>query len=252
MAHVPGARVGAHMAGVHQDLVSMVSGGRMMLWQAVVGGLLVVMVRSLVECGGCRVTGVPQRCAVVVCIIWVWWLVLFRRMRLLCGVIDIVVRSYSVIARQRVSDAWVPPERAALAGRRVLNGENLFFGGPAGQRRKRGGIIREGGERLRRCPQLQMLGAVLLLLGGDATACWTAENMCFQMTAIKTPARLVVVLVWREREWCPRDKACVREVKRKGKREREREREERDTERREREEKRRKTREIRKRRETRV
>lgn len=59
---------------------------------------------------------------VVMGVVWMWSLALLARMRLLGRVVDIVVRSYSVIARQRVSDAWVPPERTALDGRRALRG----------------------------------------------------------------------------------------------------------------------------------
>ena len=59
-------------------------------------------------------------------------LALLARMRLLWRIIDIVVRSYSVVARQRVSDAWGPPERTALAGRRDLYGKNLLGGSPRG------------------------------------------------------------------------------------------------------------------------
>lgn len=63
---------------------------------------------------------------VVLMIIWVGRLVLVARMRVLCGIVDIVVRCYSVVARQCASNAWVPPERTALAGRRALNGKNLM------------------------------------------------------------------------------------------------------------------------------
>ncbi|KAK0738264.1 hypothetical protein B0T18DRAFT_421638 [Schizothecium vesticola] len=48
-----------------------------------------------------------------------------------------VVLLYTVVARQCASDTWVPPERAALAGRRALNGENWLGGSPAGLRRER-------------------------------------------------------------------------------------------------------------------
>lgn len=64
------------------------------------------------------------------------WLVVLARMRVLGRVLDMVIRSYSIVARQRASDAWVPPERAALAGRRTLNRKNLEDGCPAGQRRE--------------------------------------------------------------------------------------------------------------------
>lgn len=59
-------------------------------------------------------------------------LVLLARMRLLCRVVDIVV-SDAIVARQRASDAWVPPERAALDGRRTLDRKNLMWRGPLGQ-----------------------------------------------------------------------------------------------------------------------
>lgn len=45
---------------------------------------------------------------------------LLARMRLLGRVVDIVVPD-AIVARQRASDAWVPPERAALDGRRTLD-----------------------------------------------------------------------------------------------------------------------------------
>ena len=84
---------------------------------------------------------------VVVRVVCVGRLVLLARMRVLWGVIDIVVRSYSVVARQRASDAWVPPERTALAGRRALNRKNLKGGCPAGQRRERLGGLRGVGRK---------------------------------------------------------------------------------------------------------
>ena len=49
---------------------------------------------------------------------------LLARMRLLGRVADIVVPD-AIVARQRASDAWVPPERAALDGRRTLDRKNL-------------------------------------------------------------------------------------------------------------------------------
>lgn len=54
-------------------------------------------------------------------------------MRVLCRVIDIVV-PYPVMARQRASNAWVPPERTALDGRRNLKRKNWLSGGPLGLR----------------------------------------------------------------------------------------------------------------------
>jgi hypothetical protein len=85
------------------------------------------------------------------CLVRVWMMVmlaLLARMRVLWRVIDIVVRSYSVVARQRVSDAWGPPERTALAGRRVLYGKNLLDGSPAGLRRKEWAVVCNGVQRL--------------------------------------------------------------------------------------------------------
>jgi hypothetical protein len=46
-------------------------------------------------------------------------------MRVLWWIVDMVVRSYSVVARHRVSNAWGPPERAALAGYWEMYGKNL-------------------------------------------------------------------------------------------------------------------------------
>lgn len=68
----------------------------------------------------------------VVCFVGVLVLVLLARMRVLRGVVDIVVWSYSIVARQRVSDAWVPPERTALDGRRTLDGKYLPNRAPTG------------------------------------------------------------------------------------------------------------------------
>lgn len=68
----------------------------------------------------------------VVGVVVLWRLALLARMRLLGRVVDIVVWPYSVIARQRVSDAWVPPERTALDGRRTLRRKNLVDGRPPG------------------------------------------------------------------------------------------------------------------------
>lgn len=62
----------------------------------------------------------------------VWLLALIARMRVLWRVVDMVVCSYSVVARQRVSATWVPPERAALAGSPSLNGKNLIDWSPVG------------------------------------------------------------------------------------------------------------------------
>jgi hypothetical protein len=78
-----------------------------------------------------------ERGSMVVRVIWVRSLGLLPRMRLLRRVLDIVIRSYSVVARQRASDTWVPPERAALAGRRTLNGNNLWRASPVRLLRQR-------------------------------------------------------------------------------------------------------------------
>ncbi len=115
-------------------------GGGMVVRQRVVGLVGMVLVWRLMERLG---PGVVQRPAVVVRVISVGWRVLLARMRVLCRVIDIVVRSYSVVARQRGSDTWVPPERTALAGRRALNGKNLIDLGPAGQRREKGLLLED-------------------------------------------------------------------------------------------------------------
>lgn len=64
-------------------------------------------------------------------------LALIARMRVLWRVVDIVVCSYSVVARQCVSATWVPPERAALAGSRSLNRKNLTDWSPVGLPRLR-------------------------------------------------------------------------------------------------------------------
>lgn len=49
---------------------------------------------------------------------------LLDRTRHLARVVHIVVPD-SIVARQRVSNAWVPPEPTALDGRRSLDRENL-------------------------------------------------------------------------------------------------------------------------------
>ncbi len=127
MPHVPGRGVVAGQVGwVCEDRMWVVSGG-VVLRQAVVG----LMGRRLVERGR---PGMLKRGPVVVGIIWVRSLGLLARMRLLWRVFDIVIRSYTVVARQRASDTWVPPERTALAGRRTLNGNNLAQPSPAGLR----------------------------------------------------------------------------------------------------------------------
>jgi len=131
VAQVTSARVAAHLGRVHQHLVGVMGGG-MVVRQRMVRLVLVVLVWRFVEGRG---PGVVERAPVVVRIISVGRRVLLARMRVLWRVIDIVVRSYSVVARQRASDTWVPPERTALAGRRALNGKNLIDLSPAGLRR---------------------------------------------------------------------------------------------------------------------
>lgn len=99
--------------------------GSVMLRQAVMG----LMGRRLVERGR---PAMLKRGAMVVRIIWVRSLGLFPRMRLLRRVVDIVIWSHTVVARQRASNTWVPPERTALAGRRTLNRNNLSGLSPVG------------------------------------------------------------------------------------------------------------------------
>jgi hypothetical protein len=53
-------------------------------------------------------------------------LALLVRMRVLCRVIYIVVRTYSIRCSQSCSGAWVPPELTAPAGRRCLYEENFL------------------------------------------------------------------------------------------------------------------------------
>ena len=131
VSHVPGRWVAGEVGWVSEDGVRVVSGG-IMLWQAVVG----LMRRRLVERGR---PGMLKRGPVVVGIIWERSLGLLARMRLLWRVLDIVIWSNTVVARQRASDTWVPPERTALAGRRALNRNNLAQSSPAGLRwQKRG------------------------------------------------------------------------------------------------------------------
>ena len=146
MTHVARSGMPAHVARIHQHLVMVRRG--VVRRHAMVRGLLVMVLRLVVE---------PSRAAmaksgsVVMGLVGVRVMVmlaLLDRMRVLWRVIDIVVRSYSVVARQRVSDAWGPPERTALAGRRVLYGKNLLDGGPAGLRRKEWAVFCKGVQRL--------------------------------------------------------------------------------------------------------
>ncbi len=136
--HVPSRRVAGHVGWVREDGMRVVS-GCIMLWQAMVG----LMGRRLVERGR---PGMLKRGPVVVGIIWVRSLGLLARMRLLWRVVDIVIWSNTVVARQRASNTWVPPERTALAGRRTLNRNNLAQSSPAGLRwQKRGWLNRSRG-----------------------------------------------------------------------------------------------------------
>jgi len=92
----------------------------MMRRHAVVGRLRVVMLRLVMETTGpAMAERRPMMMRIVRILLVVVVLTGLAWMRVLWRVIDIVVRSYSVVARQRV-DAWGPPERTALAGRRVL------------------------------------------------------------------------------------------------------------------------------------
>jgi hypothetical protein len=113
MPHVPGRWVPGQMGRIGEDRMVMV-GGSVMLRQAVVGW----MGRLVVEGGR---PGMMERSPMVMRIIWVRSLGLLPRMRLLWRIVDIVIGSHTVVARQRASNTWVPPERTALAGRRTLN-----------------------------------------------------------------------------------------------------------------------------------
>ncbi|KAK2062430.1 hypothetical protein LY76DRAFT_602515 [Colletotrichum caudatum] len=90
--------------------------------------LLHGLVMRMVACGRFMESGrmgcsVMERAPVMMmrgrCVITMLLLTLVARMRLGCRIVDIVV-PYSVVARQRASDAWVPPERTALDGRRTM------------------------------------------------------------------------------------------------------------------------------------
>lgn len=88
-----------------------------------------VRFRSVMEAAR-RPSGVVERRLVLVMVrgrpVSVLLLGLLARMRLLGRVVDIVVPD-AIVARQRASDAWVPPERAALDGRRRLDRKNLVW-----------------------------------------------------------------------------------------------------------------------------
>jgi hypothetical protein len=57
------------------------------------------------------------------CIVRVVLLAVVASMRVMTRIVHTEV-SYSIVARQRVADAWVPPERTALDGRRAKGGKN--------------------------------------------------------------------------------------------------------------------------------
>jgi hypothetical protein len=126
MPHVARRRVPGQVRGVGEDRVRVVGGGVVRL-QAVVRW----MGRRLVERGR---PAMLKRGPMMVRIISVRSLGLLPRMRLLRRVVDIVIWSHTVVARQRASNTWVPPERTALAGRRILNRDNLEGPSPAGLR----------------------------------------------------------------------------------------------------------------------
>lgn len=128
VAQVSRPRMASHVAWIRKNRMR-VMGCRVMLRQAMVG----LMARLLVER---RRAAMLKRGSVMVGIIGVRSLALLARMRLLWRIVDIVVRCYTVVARQCASDTWVPPERTALAGRRALNGKNLVKLSPAGLRRE--------------------------------------------------------------------------------------------------------------------
>lgn len=146
VAHVASARMPAHVARVHQHLVMVRRG--VVRRHPVVRGLRVMVLRLLMKPTR---ASMAKRGSMVMCLVRIWMVVmlaLLARMRVLWRVIDIVVRPYSVVARQRVSDAWGPPERTALAGRRILYGKNLLDGSPAGLRRKELVVVCDGVQRL--------------------------------------------------------------------------------------------------------
>lgn len=103
----------------------------MMLRQRRMGGVRVAMVgfRNAMEAGS-RNSRVVDRSSMVLMRRLMRWmainllrLALLARMRVLARIIHIVPDS--IVSRQRASDTWVPPERAALNGRRDLDRENL-------------------------------------------------------------------------------------------------------------------------------
>lgn len=124
-----------HLRRVQHDLllvvVVLVVG---VMWVVVLRhGVMLRLVR-LVGTGWCwyavgGAASVVKRGSVVVVmvlsrgIITVRLMALLGRMRVLCRVTDIVV-PYPVVARQRVSETSVPPERTALDGRRALGRKN--------------------------------------------------------------------------------------------------------------------------------
>lgn len=140
--HVSGRRVAGQLCRVRKHRVRMVGGGVVLL-HAMVRLMVVVMVmgRWLVERR--RRPWMLERDPMVVRIIGVGSLGLLSRMRLLWRVVDIVICSHTVVARQCASNTWVPPERAALAGRRDLGGNDGLEPSPPGLRcGKQRGTIR--------------------------------------------------------------------------------------------------------------
>ncbi len=96
MAHMSGAGVTAHVRRVSEHRMRVMGGG-VVLRHAMVSLMGRLMDR--------RRTGVLERGSVMVSVICMLGLALLARMRVLWRVIDIVVRSYTVVARQRASGA---------------------------------------------------------------------------------------------------------------------------------------------------
>jgi hypothetical protein len=141
-----------HLARIHQHLMGVVGGCSVVMRHRLVVLLLLVLLLLLLLVVVRRVmlvsrvvqssagSDVVQRWPAVMLLrlisLCCLTMLLLARLRVLGRVIDIVVWPYSVVARQRVSYTWVPPERAALAGRRTLKGKNLIDRGPGGRRRR--------------------------------------------------------------------------------------------------------------------
>lgn len=75
---------------------------------------------------------------------------LVSRRRELTRVVHIV--SMSIVIRQRGLDAWIPPERSALNGRRSVDGNNVRYGahemGDLGEKRREPNSIKSGKGRM--------------------------------------------------------------------------------------------------------